>query len=349
MKEKILLNKTRNSNLELYRIIVMLLIVAHHYVVNSGLGEVLQENPLSGRSIFFYLFGAWGKTGINCFVMITGYFMCKSQITLHKFLKLLFEVLFYNIVIYTIFVIAGYEKISFNTLINIIPGRILNTNFTSCFLVFYLCIPFLNILIKNLTQKQHFLLIGLCLFIYTFHTTIPRTYVAMNYVSWFCVIYIIASYIRLYPHKYDNNISFWRGGTFICITLATFSVLIQLWMGAHRQQILPYRYVSESNELLPVLTAVCSFMYFKNIQIPQDKRINMIGGSTFGVLLIHANSDTMRKWLWKDTLDNVGHYNDELFWLYPIISVVTIFIICIIIDRVRIYFFEQPFFKSLKI
>lgn len=120
-------------------------------------------------------------------------------------------------------------------------------------------------------------------------------------------------------------------------------------MGAHRQQILPYRYVSESNELLPVLTAVCSFMYFKNIQIPQDKRINMIGGSTFGVLLIHANSDTMRKWLWKDTLDNVGHYNDELFWLYPIISVVTIFIICIIIDRVRIYFFEQPFFKSLKI
>ena len=27
----------RNSNLELYRIIVMLAIVAHHYVVNSGL------------------------------------------------------------------------------------------------------------------------------------------------------------------------------------------------------------------------------------------------------------------------------------------------------------------------
>lgn len=136
MKENIFFNKTRNSNLELYRIIVMLLIVAHHYVVNSGLGEVLQENPLSGRSIFFYLFGAWGKTGINCFVMITGYFMCKSQITLHKFLKLLFEVLFYNIVIYTIFVIIGYEKISFNSFVNIIPGRILHTNFTSCFLFF---------------------------------------------------------------------------------------------------------------------------------------------------------------------------------------------------------------------
>ena len=82
----------------------MLLIVAHHYVINSRLGSVLQEAPLSERSIFFYLFGAWGKTGINCFVMITGFFMCKSQITLRKFLKLLFEVLFYNIIIYIIFV-----------------------------------------------------------------------------------------------------------------------------------------------------------------------------------------------------------------------------------------------------
>ncbi len=54
-------SKIRNSNLELYRIIVMLLIVAHHYVANSGLGSVLQENPLSERSLFFYLFGAWGK------------------------------------------------------------------------------------------------------------------------------------------------------------------------------------------------------------------------------------------------------------------------------------------------
>ncbi len=38
--------KVRNSNLELYRVIVMLLIVAHHYVVNSGLLQVLIQNPL---------------------------------------------------------------------------------------------------------------------------------------------------------------------------------------------------------------------------------------------------------------------------------------------------------------
>ena len=64
--------KVRNSNLELYRIIVMLSIVAHHYVVNSGLTALMDADPLNPKSLFLYLVGMWGKTGINCFVLITG-------------------------------------------------------------------------------------------------------------------------------------------------------------------------------------------------------------------------------------------------------------------------------------
>jgi hypothetical protein len=64
--------KVRNSNLELYRILVMLAIVAHHYVVNSGLMSLMDADPLNLKSIFLYLVGMWGKTGINCFVLITG-------------------------------------------------------------------------------------------------------------------------------------------------------------------------------------------------------------------------------------------------------------------------------------
>lgn len=83
--------KQRSSNLELYRIIVMMLIVAHHYVVLSGLAGtegVLNHDPLSVNSIYLYLFGMWGKTGINCFMLITGYFMCTSNISWRKFIKL---------------------------------------------------------------------------------------------------------------------------------------------------------------------------------------------------------------------------------------------------------------------
>lgn len=139
--------KPRNSNLELYRIIVMLLIVAHHYVVNSGLMPELEKDPLSVKSIYFYIFGMWGKIGINCFVLITGYFMCKSQITIRKFLKLLLQIEFYNVIIYVIFVLSGYLSVkSFNELLMVfLPVKSIADGFTSCFLVFYLFIPFLNI------------------------------------------------------------------------------------------------------------------------------------------------------------------------------------------------------------
>ena len=79
----------RFTNLELYRIIVMLLIIAHHYVVNTGIMGLMEKDPLSMKSIFFYIFGMWGKTGINCFVLITGYFMCKSNIQVSQVQKLM--------------------------------------------------------------------------------------------------------------------------------------------------------------------------------------------------------------------------------------------------------------------
>ena len=69
------MQSVRSSNLELFRIITMLVIVAHHYVVNSGLMPVIFDNYPSAKSLFLLWFGWGGKTGINCCVLITGFFM----------------------------------------------------------------------------------------------------------------------------------------------------------------------------------------------------------------------------------------------------------------------------------
>ena len=95
-------NHERESNIELYRIILMLSIIAHHYIMHSGLLSIMCKNPISIKSIFLFIIGAWGKIGINCFVLITGYYMCKSKISLKKFMKLLLEVQFYEILFYFI-------------------------------------------------------------------------------------------------------------------------------------------------------------------------------------------------------------------------------------------------------
>lgn len=60
MKTNVSVRK-RESNLELFRIISMLLIVSHHYVVNSGL--LAEDGPvyadiLSNKATFILVFGA---------------------------------------------------------------------------------------------------------------------------------------------------------------------------------------------------------------------------------------------------------------------------------------------------
>ena len=162
----------------------MLLIVAHHYVVNSGLLDVMAQNSLSSHSIYLYLFGMWGKTGINCFVLITGYFMCKSRITCRKYLKLLLEVLFYNIICWSMFTFTGYEHFSIKSLVMaMMPIVGISDGFTSCFLIFYLFIPFLNILLGQLDRKKHTSLLALSLIAHTFLGSIPTFHLPFNYLT----------------------------------------------------------------------------------------------------------------------------------------------------------------------
>ena len=342
-------HKIRRSNLELYRIIVMLLIVTHHYVVNSGLMDVMSENPASFRSLYLYLIGMWGKTGINCFVLITGYFMCRSNITLRKFLKLFLEVMFYNIMIWTIFVATGYESFSIKMMLkDILPITSIHDGFTSCFLVFYLFIPFLNILVGNLDKKRHQYLLALCLFTYTFLAMIPKIHVVFNYVTWFSVLYLISSYIRLYGVFPSVKNIRWGLLTLASVALAMVSTIGFIFLHLkYGIKLIPYRLVSDSNALMAVVVSICSFMYFKDLPIKQSKVINTVSASTFGVLLIHANSDTMRQWLWKDTLNNVGQYASDLLVWFSIGSVLSVFFICIILDYIRIHTFEKWCFRIL--
>jgi len=337
--------RVRNSNLELYRIIVMLMIVAHHYVVNSGLMQILKESDAILSSGLMLLFGAWGKTGINCFVLITGYFMCKSSFSLKKLVKLYLQIAFYGSVIYVIFCIAGKESFSpFRLLWSIWPVKSIALDFVSCFLIFYLFIPILNILVNSMDRRLHRRLVVILVVIFSVLPSFPRIGMTHNYVSWFMALYMIASYIRKYGMFPGVSHRQWGYLTIASAMTGSLSVLIMIacYRAGYVSGFNPYFFVSDSNKFLSVAIAVCSFMYFKDLKIPCSKFINLVGASTFGVLLIHANSDTMRQWLWQETVDCVGHYGDSAMWTlgYAMASVLTIFTICAGIDWFRAKYLE---------
>ena len=338
----------RDSNLELYRIVVMLAIVAHHYVVNSGLMEIINESgPMSFPSLFLLLFGCWGKIGINCFVLITGYFMCRSRITLRKFLKLFLEWIFYKLIIYAIFSMCGYEVFSLKGIVKIlIPFRTLTDGFTSCFIIFYLFIPFLNILVHGMTEQQHRWLLVLTLGVFSVWASLPFVNVGSSYVFWFMALYLTASYIRLYPTAIFDNTRFWGWMSVLAVVCSCASVVCVAWLKEHyRVSIGYYFFLADSNKITALAVSLCLFLFFKNWKLKYNPVINTIAASTFGVLCIHANSDAMRRWLWQDVCNNVGFFDSDYLVVHAFGVVLAVFAACVVIDQLRIRFVERPFFK----
>lgn len=140
-----------------------------------------------------------------------------------------------------------------------------------------------------------------------------------------CLVFNLFLYTSLWSISFSKNIR-WGLLTLASVALAMVSTIGFIFLHLkYGIKLIPYRLVSDSNAIFAVIVSVCSFMYFKDVPIKQSKLINTISASTFGVLCIHANSDTMRQWLWKDVVDCVGQYFSDQMVLLSLISIFCIF------------------------
>lgn len=210
----------------------------------------------------------------------------------------------------------------------------------------YSLIPFINILIKNMNQRQYRALLVVVLLYFTVISTLFM-HETWNYVSWLVVIYLIGGYIRLYPDSFKYSSGKWFVCTGIIILISWLSIIVVDYIGVQFGFESYYHMVNDCHKLFAVLIAVSAFLAFKNMKLKYNKFINTVASATFGVLLIHANSDTMRQFLWKDILDVAGQYESGMLWLHAILSVIGVYVVCVVIDLLRIYFIETPLFKVL--
>ena len=72
--------------------------------------------------MFLSYWGMWGKTGINIFILISGYFMCKSDLAIKRYCKVTFKIYFYNFIIYIVLFLIGYETFDFKRIYKLLFG-----------------------------------------------------------------------------------------------------------------------------------------------------------------------------------------------------------------------------------
>lgn len=342
-------NKVRNSNLELLRIISTLAVLAHHYYTYSGIEGYFDYNHPDTKMVYLKCFSLFGKTAINVFVLITGYFMCESVLKISKLLHLYFEIKFYQILLLITMIALGYEKYNLKDCIKqlVCVLRDSNTGFVSGFLALYVLIPFINVLIQNINQRNHIAIIVIFIFIFT----VPRSVLHgghYSYIGWYFNLYLIGAYFKKYPKTWMKR----AGLNGIVLILSIAITLLLTVICIYNNSTLYYWMICESSDILSTIIACSSFLFFNSINISYNVFINTIAKTTFGVFLLHSQNKAVRcNFVFGGGIFAVADKYSKLNFVglitHSLISIFAVFIICSIIDLIRIYLIERPFFRFL--
>lgn len=200
----------RASNIELLRIISMILIIMHHFSVH---GCFPFTPDLTFNKVFLQVFGLGGKAGVVVFVMITGYFMISSSFKLHKFAKLVGQIWFYSIAMLGVAMGLGLDTVtSRNMMLALLPIGVMSW-FAQNFLVLYLLTPIINRVLHWLQHKYYvMLLVGSTVIWFLIPTAlnlwpnVPHTTFGFKHIFSFIVFYSMGAYIKLYGSHITKKI-----------------------------------------------------------------------------------------------------------------------------------------------
>lgn len=340
----------RQSNIELLRIVAMFFIIAYHCVCNSTLWLELDFAHPSAKSILVQLWGMWGKTGINVFVLISGYFMCVSHLTVKRYIKLLAELLFYGIVTYLVLCYLGIERVSCLAILKKLTFfHVLsrpNGGFMAGFLWMYLLIPFLNLIVMQFTAEQLRKFIFVLLIMFTGTGSIFNAHV-FHHVFWYVTLYFIAASIRLHPMDWMEK-NRYCVPLLLCSVMGAMGSVVAIDLLAPRFTPLlahPYIFVADSHKIFALLVGVSAFLVFRNLKIGYHKWINTIAATVFGVFLLHTAGEGMRFLLWDRLFGLARHYTlpTGSLILYLAFVALTVFFVASCIDMLRRYVSRKLF------
>lgn len=294
--------------------------------------------------IMVQLMSFGGKVGVNIFFLISGYFLIRSTMKWEKALKLTLEMLFYNILACIILQSLGYNY-TFKDYLGIIPFIFSVPGFMSTYIVIYILSPFLNKVLLSINKKEHILLSAVLLGYFS----ILQTFLGQNswdYLGWGISLYIIGGGIRLYKPKIGKNKTFGLA-SLLCILLTWGGILfIDFWGVRHGHDHWHF-FIGDANKLNIFAIALFMFLFFLNTNIKYNKIINLFASASFGVFLLHANNDIMRKWLWQDLFQNTEQLSSPSMWLHAIAATLAIYIVITPIDIFRQHYIEKPLFKYI--
>lgn len=324
--------KKRKSNIELLRIVLILMIIVLHYF-NGNMGGVLKH--VEEGTINYYLAHLLESlciVAVNAFVLITGYFSYKKEVAkVSKVVNLLIVMVFWGMVLSTLTVLVIATQNIDSEVVKSVIKSATNQWFVIIYCVLYLLIPFLNKLINNINQSSYktLLIIGLIFFYIwpSFYTKVTLNDGGYGIVN-FIYLYFIGAYIRKYQES-DKK---------IVISLFIYIISAFIVFGFSFKFARAWDYCFVFN----LIGSVALFEAFRSLNLKHSKIINKLATYTFAVYLIDVN-EFFNHFLYRTLFHSNRYWNNDGMITNLIISVIGIYTICVILEWLRRLVFADLF------
>lgn len=298
----------RQANFELLRIVAMLMIIVLHYLNKGGLIEPYTQDN-SAVNYAAHLIEAFCIVAVNCYVLLSGYFLVESAWKPERVVSLAAQVLFYSLLIPVVLICAGVvaagELSVYDWLNYVLPVETEHYWFATAYLIMYLFAPLLAAGVKAVERRTLQIIIGvMALFFCVWKSVVPATLATDRYgydYGWFLFLFLIAAYIRLYGvpklEKKRNAAIFYVGMSLGIFALTVASGILAEVLPAFAYYMdMPDTY----NHILCLLSSIGLFMLFKNMK-PWEGRtaevIRRLAPYTFGVYLLHEHILIRYRWM----------------------------------------------------
>lgn len=337
--------KERQSNLEVLRIISMILIVMSHCDEIFGLSN-LYSSTIGINKIITDWLHIGGQIGVGCFVLISGYFMIEQNITVKKILKLTGQVWFYTIGIWCVWSIwqIGILNNSWISCLKVAKGAffpILTSHywFATAYVILMVLSPFFNKLIFSLNQNEYKnLLISVIGIFVILKGGFPNIIPGMSdgRLMPVFIMYFIAGYIKRFRMEKKNNARRHFSIAVLCYFLlfTSFYLITLLGVKFDSSSLINNRYFYRVlNSPLIVVICVELFLCMIEVNISNSRLVNKIASCTFGVYLIHCNN--LMQGALSKCFPIYKVQNSLYIFICSILAVITIYVVCTIIDFIR--------------
>lgn len=339
MDEKVV-NKQRQSNIELLRMVSMFLVLLVHADYFSLGGPTLLEIHQTPLDAYFRVFfEAVSIVCVNVFVLISGWFGITP--TAKGLCNFIFQCLFFLTGLYLITLAIGVSELSLKG----IAGCFFATEqnwFIKAYLLLYILAPVLNSFVataSRLVYKR--VIIGFFLFTCTYGWIGAAKFMMQGYSTLFFIgLYLLARYIRVYIPKwslYKPTIDF--SIYLVCVMLVTCVCFIFPLLFNKFFPLDMFSYICPTT----IVGALSLLLCFTKINI-QKRFVNWCGISCFAVFLMHVSPSTL--WHFKSLFIYL-HERMSVFeyWGATFIILLCIFIVSILIDKIRIMIWNRLYSK----